>query len=295
MPRSTGKSDCRRFWVILLVNYCFRGPFLDGRLYTHLCFHHFVRTDWGWGSAWSLPLFYCAIGNSTSCRIPTPQVSHLAPGCSAPIVYKCKPCPPNSLVRSNIYWPLASFSRSGGNLAVEYSPAVNNIKGLMKPNLAPPPLDDIVSVAPGAFHCVALRQDGNIVAWGSNAHGQLEIPESLTDVAAVCSGRHHSLALTRAGIVIGWGQDRFGQSCVPSTLNDVVMIAAGRYHSLAMRSDGTVVAWGHNQFGQCEVPGELERVVNIFASDYCSMALKSNGSVVQWGASSMEVAKPVQA
>lgn len=159
----------------------------------------------------------------------------------------------------------------------------------------PPNLSDVISIAPGGYHCVALCQDGKVVAWGCNSYGQLDLPEFAGGVAAVCSGRNHSLALMKTGLVVAWGLNRFGQSAVPDHLNDVVMVAAGRNHSLAMRSNGTVVAWGQNQFKQCSVPLQLARVVNIYAGEYNSVALKSDGTIVQWGGIGLPQTPPVVA
>ena len=144
-------------------------------------------------------------------------------------------------------------------------------------------LKDVVAIAPGGYHCIALRQDGSVVAWGSNESGECDTPSGLAGVTAVCAGGSHSLALTSSGKVVGWGNDEFGQASVPDWLDEVVMIAAGSRHSLAMRSDGRVVAWGHNEYGQCDVPEELSRVVMISAGAYHSVALKSDGTVLCWG------------
>ncbi|MCA1684128.1 MAG: hypothetical protein LC708_03260, partial [Actinobacteria bacterium] len=107
-----------------------------------------------------------------------------------------------------------------------------------------------------------------------------------TQVVAVAAGRGHSLALDSTGAVWAWGDNRWGQlgndgtkdqpssystTCrmpdddpnastfsgraqilptrVPLTA-PVVAIAAGSDHSLALTSDGTVWSWGNNCSGQ---------------------------------------------
>ena len=54
------------------------------------------------------------------------------------------------------------------------------------------------------------------------------------------------MALTASGEVIGWGTNSNGALDIPSDLSDVVQIAAGEYFSLALTSSGEVVGWGHN-------------------------------------------------
>src|ERR1035438_1721185 len=74
--------------------------------------------------------------------------------------------------------------------------------------------------------------------------GQSAAPTGLRDVIAIAAGASHSLALKSHGTVVGWGDNYFGQSTVPPGLTGVTAIAAGGYHSLALKSDGIVVGWG---------------------------------------------------
>jgi len=123
---------------------------------------------------------------------------------------------------------------------------------------------NVVSLAAGAAHSVALAKNGTVYSWGTNGYGQLgsgdtgnsavalQVPD-LTGVTSISAGGSHSLALTRDGRVHAWGDNEYGQigaraynlaacgysyRCVtPITvagLDSVVAIAAGRYHSLAL-------------------------------------------------------------
>jgi alpha-tubulin suppressor-like RCC1 family protein len=84
-----------------------------------------------------------------------------------------------------------------------------------------------------------------VVAWGDNGAGQISVPpDALSDVVAIAAGYEHSLALKADGTVVTWGQDGFGLSTVPEGLGDVVAIAAGGYQSMALTADGRIVAWG---------------------------------------------------
>lgn len=107
--------------------------------------------------------------------------------------------------------------------------------------------------------------------------------EGLVDVVAIASGGSHGLALSRDGHVTAWGDNTYGQTSVPSGLDDVRGIAAGPTHSLALRSNGTVVAWGSNLNGQTNVPAELDNVIAIDAGGDTSFALRSDGSAAYWG------------
>jgi len=140
-----------------------------------------------------------------------------------------------------------------------------------------------VAVAAGAAHNLALVQNGSLVAWGRNEANQCTIPAVTSNaVLAVAAGDAHSLALLSAGTVSAWGDNSFGQTTIPTGLNGVRAIAAGRNHNLALRTNGAVVAWGFNTFGQATPPA-LTNAAAIAAGYLHSVALLSNGTVVAWG------------
>jgi hypothetical protein len=151
---------------------------------------------------------------------------------------------------------------------------------------APADLTNVTAIAAGVAHSLALKNDGTVVAWGANFYGQSTVPPGLTGVIAIASGNEHSLALKNDGTVIGWGSNFSGQSTVPPGLTDVVAISAGNFQSLALKRDGTVVGWGNNQSGQRNIPAGLSEVVAIAAGGEHNLALKRDGTLVAWGSNS---------
>jgi hypothetical protein len=169
-------------------------------------------------------------------------------------------------------------------------------------------LSNVLAMAAGGYHSLALEAGGTVVAWGAGTNntgsspnlGQAQVPAGLSNVVAVAAGGYHSLALEAGGTVVAWGagtnntgsSPNLGQAQVPSGLSNVVAVAAGGYHSLALKADGTVVAWGAGttntgsipNFGQAIVPAGLTGVVAVAAGVYHSLALKADGTMVAWGA-----------
>ena len=141
----------------------------------------------------------------------------------------------------------------------------------------------VTAVSAGSAHDLARLSNGTVRAWGNNGSGQTTVP-SITTATQVAAGELHSLALLANGTVLVWGDNTSGQSTVPAGLTGVTAIAAGYRHSLALKSDGSVVAWGLNSSGQATVPSTaLSGVVAIAAGAHHSLALKGNGTVVAWG------------
>ncbi len=152
--------------------------------------------------------------------------------------------------------------------------------GTIPPNPAGPgplPYSNLVAVAAGGGHFVALSNNGTVVAWGNNNAGQTNVPPGLSNVVAIAAGASHTLALKGDGTVTGWGLNQNGQTTIPNGLSNVVAIAAGNFHSMALQADGTVVAWGLNDVGETNVPRTLTNVIAIAAGQNFSMALIGNG------------------
>lgn len=151
-----------------------------------------------------------------------------------------------------------------------------------------PGLVDIVAVAAGANHSLALSITGAVYAWGSNSDSQtggpcgtpgVNVPSPalvhtastgpgcvpatpLAGVVAIAAGSKFNVVLKADGTVRTWGDNAFGQlgngttgpdSAVPVTvsgLSGVTRVAAGGDHALALKLDTRAVAWGHNNAGQ---------------------------------------------
>lgn len=138
----------------------------------------------------------------------------------------------------------------------------------------------------GTVGALEPRNDPN---FGFNVEcDQGDVPVGLTDIVDIAAGTFHGLALTSSGEVVAWGaaceDSDFGQAEPPVALADVIDIAAGAQHSVALRADGLVVCWGNNIDFQCRVPPSLPRdVVGVNADGQTTTAIFSDGSIIVWG------------
>jgi alpha-tubulin suppressor-like RCC1 family protein len=159
---------------------------------------------------------------------------------------------------------------------------------------APDGLSNVVAVAAGGgFYAptLALKSNGTVVQWSTG--GLDSVPDEATNVMSLAAGEGHNLALRKDGTVVGWGSNRFGEATgVPTSafphyssgvvviagqpLANVTAIAADTKFSLALKRDGTVVAWGYKGFHQTDVPAGLAGVVAIAAGDGFCLAITTN-------------------
>lgn len=142
-------------------------------------------------------------------------------------------------------------------------------------------LSNVVSVAAGRHHSMALKGDGTVWIWGA---GQSTLPKQILtlsqgdgtpyNITAIATSRTFSLFLRDDGALFAFGGNDFGtvgdgtatDKYTPvavcdtgetypcgNVLSGVAAIAGGMYHSLALKNDGTVLAWGRNDVGQLGV------------------------------------------
>lgn len=184
-------------------------------------------------------------------------------------------------------------------------------------------LTNIVAIDVGGSHCLALRDDGTVWAWGLNNFGQLgdgtfanrSLPVqvgggSLNNVVAISAGTIFSMCLLSDGSLRCWGDNAFAQLGTGSTgsaqnlpvtnatPNDIIAIAAGDYHAYALRSNGALLGWGTALFGAVgngSTTGllatptaqlNLPQIVDISSDSNAGIALAQDGTVWLFGAGS---------
>ncbi|MCL2847031.1 MAG: hypothetical protein FWE38_05080 [Firmicutes bacterium] len=140
--------------------------------------------------------------------------------------------------------------------------------------------NDIVAVAGGGFHSLALTRGGHVWAWGRGDRGQLghgyNVGTQITPVQVANLDRVRTITsasgdsnavIRRDGTVWTWGRNREGQLGDGTTtdrnvpvaaqgigggraLQNVISVSAGETHMSAILRNGDVVSWGSNWDGQ---------------------------------------------
>ncbi|KAF9116938.1 radical S-adenosyl methionine domain-containing protein 1 [Mortierella sp. AM989] len=182
---------------------------------------------------------------------------------------------------------------------------------------------NIVDIAAGGMHNMALTQEGKLWSWGVNDQRTLgrsgdeytPMPvEGLEDVKIVKVACSDSLtvALTDDGQVYTWGTFRSAEGILGHSkekevqelptivqgLKGIVDIATGTDHVLALASTGRVFSWGNGQQMQLgrrivarrmlngltpESIGAKKGLIKVGAGSYHSFAIDKNGKALAWG------------
>lgn len=187
---------------------------------------------------------------------------------------------------------------------------LTNGKSLVKPRLN----NWIATLySTGIYHHYLVRGDGKLLTWQP---GQVPvIVKDIEDVVELAAGEKHILALKSDGTVWAWGandyyqlgnraltesKNRVSENPVKVNISNVISISASGKTSFALLEDGTVMAWGDGNTGSSGDGGEVsrggntaeysgkkapEKVKNLENVKAISgaMALLSDGTVWTWG------------
>jgi alpha-tubulin suppressor-like RCC1 family protein len=191
-------------------------------------------------------------------------------------------------------------------------------------NFNKPKLNELLSdlkidvIKCGAFHSLALTQNREVYAWGTNEAKQIgkgfksrfqSTPIKLDifndeKIAMISCGLLHSMALTESGRVFSWGMYGFEQLSYSNKeiepkhieLNGVLIskISCGESHSLLLSRDGVLYSIGYKVFWRIESGENLikpfvlyheKKFVDI-SSHWCeniSIALSFDNIYYVWG------------
>ncbi|KAM3831580.1 putative E3 ubiquitin-protein ligase HERC6 isoform 1-T1 [Vipera latastei] len=157
--------------------------------------------------------------------------------------------------------------------------------GILEDSLIPKEIDslsmyNVIQVACGHYHSIALTKDGRVFSWGQNIHGQLGLGKGLPSqatpcnisslagipVAQVAAGGAHSFVLSHSGVVYGWGRNNAHQLGLNQRTSkeqvfkpysvgalrslEVTSVSCGDKHTAVLTKSGCVFTFGDDSAGQ---------------------------------------------
>jgi len=178
-------------------------------------------------------------------------------------------------------------------------------------------LDQVVQIAGGLSHMLALKKDGTVWAWGRGRDGELGLGDrlsravptrlpTLTGASRIGADGTMSWATLANGSVVVWGnapsatstRDVYPPVLLPSPLPGLLADAIEVGNGVALMRDGTVRTWGGNSFGSLgtgagvdavSVRGarvrSLSDIVHVWSGNNRRLALSASGSLYLWGPS----------
>uniref|UniRef100_A0A8C6X769 RCC1-like domain-containing protein n=1 Tax=Naja naja TaxID=35670 RepID=A0A8C6X769_NAJNA len=135
----------------------------------------------------------------------------------------------------------------------------------------------IVQIACGDHHSMALSKGGELFAWGENENGQLGLGKAMgyikepqlvqalegIPLVNIAAGSAHSMVVSMFGTVYSWGKNMFGQlglgdtedRYIPTNVKALeqkktVFISCGGEHTAVLSKDGLVCTFGSGCYGQ---------------------------------------------
>ena len=169
------------------------------------------------------------------------------------------------------------------------------------------------------YHLAAIKTDGTLWNWGSNANGQLgdnTVTPSSSPIQTVSGGtnwksvagsNNYNAAIKTDGTLWTWGVNADGQlgdnSVTPSSSpiqtvsggTNWKSVTCGIAHNVTIKTDGTLWTWGRNSFGQLGDNTATSRSSpiqtvsggtiwkSISAGALHTAAIKTNGTLWTWG------------
>lgn len=174
---------------------------------------------------------------------------------------------------------------------------------------------DWVDIAASYCHCLALKQNGTLWAWGGNYAHQLgdgttakDQPEPVPSVEGndwrqIAAGGTHSLALKKDGTLWAWGQNvgpgMIGLGATNKFFAEATQIGTGtnwtkiwtrNIQTVAQQTDGSLWFWGllngEDNGPKFKNPTAISPDTNwaeVFFGDSTMFAIKTDGTLWCWG------------
>lgn len=156
------------------------------------------------------------------------------------------------------------------------------------PNLMtsqPKGMPDLVKVAAGFDHVLALDDKGRVWAWGNARNGQTRIPaqvKSLEPIKEVYAGYKFSIVVSESGKTEAWGNTmNFDYNNFHQYQGQIDRLALTTTVVSGLTRDGQVVYLGTQKNSYANPPEG--KFTDIAATSLAFAAIREDGTVIDWG------------
>ena len=119
----------------------------------------------------------------------------------------------------------------------------------------------------GLFFDSTYSYIDTVVAVGDDTYGQVSGINSITgEIIGVAAGDYHSVALLADGTVVAVGDDTYGQVSGTVAWTEIETVVCGANHTIGVKSDGTILGCGDDTYGQVSGATAWSAPENIAAS-----------------------------
>lgn len=140
--------------------------------------------------------------------------------------------------------------------------------------------DNIVAISAETDRTIGLKSDGTVLAVGENRHSDCDV-DGWDNIVQISTGAYHTVGLKSDGTVVTTGYNTSGCRDV-SDWNNIVKVSAEGYHTVGLKEDRTVLAVGSNKNGECDV-SDWTDIAAISAGWGYTVGLKADGTVLAVG------------
>ncbi|MGI6580270.1 MAG: ABC transporter permease subunit [Saccharofermentanales bacterium] len=95
---------------------------------------------------------------------------------------------------------------------------------------------------------VLIDENDELLVWGDNIYGGLNLPEIDEPITKVVAGREHFLALGESGRIYAWGSDNYNVVSGAPDGEGYTNIFSTFFQNYAIKEDGSIKTWGNKGF-----------------------------------------------
>lgn len=177
------------------------------------------------------------------------------------------------------------LDRMGGTVAVgaDHSCAIREdgrveCWGKAGSPLCAAPTDPMQSISASANFTCGLRVDGTVTCWGLCDESSVCTTPSGT-FTSVSTGWYHGCAIRTDGTATCWGDAWRGAASPPTGV--FTAIDSGQSYTCGIRADGTITCWGFTEGGRGSAPTGLFKSLSLYQSS--AVAINGDDNVLCWG------------